>query len=402
MSSFDREVDSESVQYEPVGVKDVLVEMKDTSELLVDLAYSGVLHNDENLAREVLALESKMDLLQIQARMSLLLAARNPSDAKQLASVLGVVSAAEKISDAAGDIANIVIGDIGLPDAIRAALPEAMEVLVWATVAEESPYAGRTLGEIDLETETGVHVIARRRDDDWILNPDEHTKLVPADVLLLRGAEQTVTDVYETVTGTAYERPDEFEHTIADLERAVDAIVLMKNVSELAVDLAYGSVLFDNEELAEEVHSLEVEIDALQERLEAWALQAATQVEDPVSLRGLIHLASSTEIISDAALEITEGILRDIDTHPVIAESIQESDVVIGRFRVDPESRFAERTIGAVADAQAGLTIIAVHRDDDEWIFYPDEAVRIETGDVLIARGTWRAIESFDEASASE
>jgi len=44
----------------------------------------------------------------------------------------------------------------------------------------------------------------------------------------------------------------------------------MKNLSELAVDLAYGSVLFDNEALAEEVSNLEIEVDALQSRFEAW------------------------------------------------------------------------------------------------------------------------------------
>jgi len=48
----------------------------------------------------------------------------------------------------------------------------------------------------------------------------------------------------------------------------------MKNLSELAVDLAYGSVLFDNEALAEEVSNLEIEVDALQSRFEAWTLRA--------------------------------------------------------------------------------------------------------------------------------
>jgi len=105
----------------------------------------------------------------------------------------------------------------------------------------------------------------------------------------------------------------------------------MKNLSELAVDLAYGSVLFDNEALAEEVSNLEIEVDALQSRFEAWTLRAAQEADDPVSLRGLIHLGVATEEISDAALEITEGVMRDIGVHPVVEMAVQESDEIITR-----------------------------------------------------------------------
>ena len=40
-------------------------------------------------------------------------------------------------------------------------------------------------------------------------------------------------------------------------------------MSELAVDLAYGAVLYDSAELAEEVATLEAEVDALESRFEA-------------------------------------------------------------------------------------------------------------------------------------
>ena len=38
---------------QPKSVKDLLVELKDASELMVDLAYAAVFFNDEKLAREV-------------------------------------------------------------------------------------------------------------------------------------------------------------------------------------------------------------------------------------------------------------------------------------------------------------------------------------------------------------
>ena len=102
---------AEEVRYEPVSVKAVLAEMKDTAELLIDLSYSAVLGDSDALAEEVLELEARMDLLQMQGRMSVLLAARNPEDAEALAPVLGVIAAAEKVSNAAGDIQDRPRGD---------------------------------------------------------------------------------------------------------------------------------------------------------------------------------------------------------------------------------------------------------------------------------------------------
>jgi len=392
-------MDEDRVAYEPVSVKDVLAEMKDTAELLIDLSYSAVLLGSDDIAEEVLDLESQMEVLHLQARMSLLMAARNPEDAESLAPVLGVVGAAEKISDAAGDIAKVVLEDIGLPEAMRAALPEAVESVERATVAPGSAYAERTLGEITLETETGVRVIAIRRDGEWLLNPGPETTVRAEDVALLRGPRDGLTEVYETLTGEAYVPPDPPERDSSDLERAVDSIVLMKNMSELAVDLAYGSVLFDSKPVAEEVLELEAEVDALQSRFEAWVLRAASRVDDPVDLRGLVQLARSTEVISDAALEISEGVLRGIGTHPVVAAAVEESDEVIVRATVDPDSGLAGRTLGEVAvKTETGMRVIAVRHPDREsrrtgleggdWVISPGATTEIEPGDVLLAKGT--------------
>jgi len=394
MDRFDG-VSTGSVEYEPVGVKRLLVSMKDQSELIVDLAYSALLHNSEPLAGEVLDLEAEMDVLQLQTRMNMLMAARNTRDAQQLAPVLGMVGAAEKISEAAGDIAAVVLGEDDLPLAIRAALPDAIEVLARAELAGTSAYAGRTLVDINLETETGVRVIAIRRDGDWLLDPGRETRLVPGDTVLLRGPETTLAEVYQTATGEPYERPEEPAEQLADLSRAVDTIVLMKNVSELSVDLAYASVLFDDEELAREVLDLEVEVDSLQSRLEAWTLQGAQEVDDPVALRGFLHLANSTELISDAALEITEGILRDIDTHPVIAESVRESEIAVRRVSVRPESALDGGTVGQLLTEHPGVSPVAIHRADEGWVFYPEDEDHLAGGDAVIVRGTWDATEDL-------
>ena len=391
----------ESVSYEPVSVKELLVEMKDTSELLIDLAYSAVLHRSQNIAHEVLELEAKMNVLQVRARMSLMLAARNPDEAEALAPVLSVVEAADKIADAAGDIAKIVLDEIGLPEAMRGALSDAVEVLVRGTVADGSPYADRTLVDIDLESETGVRVIAVRRDSEWILNPGPETAIHAGDVALLRGPEPAINEAYEPLTGAAYEPADAPEPDVPNLERAVDSIVLMKNLSELAVDLAYGAILFDDEALAEEVATLEVEVDALQSRFEAWVLQAAQQTTDPVTLRGLLRLGISTEVVSDAAVSLSEGVLRDLGVHPVVELAVQESDELIARVEIDDGSTLdGTEIVDGVPAVDSSTSVIAIRRPDEGWLVGPDMDTTLRAGDVLITKGTRTSAAEFDALAA--
>ncbi len=387
---------SKPVEYKPVNVKDILIEMKDTAELLIDLSYSAVLNRSAELAAEVVRLEHKMDVLEIRAQMGLLMAARSPSDAEQLAPVLGIVTATDRISDAAGDIAKIVLEEIGLPEAMRAALPEAVETLLRSEVAADSTYADKTLGKIDLESETGVRMIALRRGDEWLLNPGRETTINAGDVALLRGPESEIGPVYETLTGTAYDPAPPEPSDIADLERAVDAIVQMKNLSELAVDLAYSSVLFDDEELAEEVSNLEIEVDNLESRFEAWVLQAAADAEDPVKLRGLIHLGTSTESISDAALDISEGVLRDITVHPVVQLAVQESDEILIRAEITDGSRLDGTAVtGGVSDADVTMSVIAIRRPGEGWLMIADADAELRGGDIVIAKGTQSTAEQF-------
>ena len=383
---------ADEVEYEPKSVKELLAEMKDTAELLIDLSYSAVLLGSDDVAQEVLVLEEKMDVLQLRARMSILMAARSPADAEALAPVLGIVGAAEKISDAAGDIAKIVLEDIGLPPELRVALPEAMETLVRAEIDDDSPLVGTTLGGSNLETETGVRALAIRRADSWLLNPDSETDLQAGDVVLFRGPDDGIADVYTDATGEVYEAPDPVDSESTDLDRAVNSIVLMKDMGELAVDLAYGAILFDSEDVAEEVFELEAEVDALKSRFEAWTFQAASRVEDPVSLRGLVQLASSTEIISDAALEISEGVLRGLSTHPVVREAVYESDEVIVREAVGTDSALDGTTLGEQeVKTETGMRAIAVRHageDGGDWDISPGPETPLAAGDIILAKGT--------------
>lgn len=60
-----------------------------------------------------------------------------------------------------------------------------------------------------------------------------------------------------------------------DLDRAVDVLVEMKNLSEVAVGLAYSALVLGDFGLAAEVRQLEDRLDEMKDRLELWVLRAA-------------------------------------------------------------------------------------------------------------------------------
>ena len=78
---------------QPKSVKDLLVELKDASELMVDLAYAAVFFNDEKLAREVERLDERMNAHLRRLREVAMLAARSPEDAEGMAGVLWIGTA---------------------------------------------------------------------------------------------------------------------------------------------------------------------------------------------------------------------------------------------------------------------------------------------------------------------
>src|ERR671924_1263798 len=106
--------ESAPMDEEPKSVKELLVEAKDASELMVDLAYAAVFFLEEDLAEEVEELEERMDGYLRRLREVAMLAARSPEDAEAMGRVLHLAAAIEKIGDAASDIARVVQARLGI------------------------------------------------------------------------------------------------------------------------------------------------------------------------------------------------------------------------------------------------------------------------------------------------
>src|ERR671918_2223953 len=127
-------------------VKGLLAEIKDSSELMIDLAYAAVFFSDSDLAKEVTRLEERMFGQLRELRKITILAARSPEDAEHMAGVLEIASAVEKIADAAEDIAHVV--GLGILDDLKKDLRHADEIVSRIKVREGSQVLGRSLRDL--------------------------------------------------------------------------------------------------------------------------------------------------------------------------------------------------------------------------------------------------------------
>ena len=377
----------EGIAYRSRNVRETLVELKNISELAIDLGYAAVLYEYPGLAEEVLELEARADSLQYPAKIALMLAAKRSTDAEQLVGIVQIVEAAVAITHAAADVAGIVANDIGLPAEVRATLPDADEVIMRATVSEDSGAIGRSLGELAFDTGAGVSVIAIRRGEEWNIAPDDEAVVELGDVVIGSGSDAGVADVRELLTGEAsasesHPRPD-----LEAIDRASELVMELKNISELAVGLSYAAVLFDDADLAREVRELETRSDTVKHDVETLVIEAGDHVADPSKLRGLLHLATAAEAICDAAVGIADIVLRDGSVHPVFGQAIGESDELITTTTIEPGSHLEEATLEALElEEETGMTVMAIHRGSD-WILAPTGETRVRAEDVLIARG---------------
>jgi uncharacterized protein with PhoU and TrkA domain len=373
---------------QPKNVKELLVEAKDASELMVDLAYAAVFFNEEDLAEEVEELEQRMDAYLRRLREISMLAARSPEDAESMAGVLHIAAAIEKIGDAASDIARVVHAKLGIPDALRRDLRHADEITGRVRVRENAPATGRTLRELSLPVETGMWLIGIRRGTEWVFDPKGGDVVNGGDVLVYQGPEEGVNLIRATAGAPALPSgPEEDPPVWSELDRAVDILVEMKNSAEVAVGLAYSTLLFQNPSLAAEVTTLEARSDILHDELESWVLRAAPEARRVDELRGLLRIGYASETMFDAARDMTWLVEQGEELHPVVAMALEEAEEVAVETVVEAGSRADGRSLKQLQlETETGMLVLAVQRGR-RWIYRPRPRFVLEAGDRVISIG---------------
>ena len=187
-------------KYKAVPVRETLVEMKDISEMMIDLAYSAAIMDNKPLAEEVMYLEKRMDDLVYILNMNLMLSARNWRDAETLAAVQRVGALTNVMSDAAGDVAGLVLRGIKVHPVAREVFERTEENLEHAHIKEGSILEGNSVDELHLARRIGADIIAIRRGDHWLINPGKEI-IMPEDVIVARGTQEGLTKLVQAAGG---------------------------------------------------------------------------------------------------------------------------------------------------------------------------------------------------------
>lgn len=373
----------------PRNLREMLAKAKDKSELMVDLAYASLFFGDPDMAEEIADLEEAMSHLVHDMRGVCVMAVRHPRESEGMSSVLQVISAIERIANDAVNIARIVTHKLGIPAELVADLSAAEEVSHRVLVSHESRLSHRQLRDHQLPVQTGMRVMAVRR-EHWITDVDGDTVLLPGDVLFLRGSPDGIAPLRELAGAEPWDVPQIPEDpSVSDLDRAVDVLVEMKNLSEVAVGLAYSALVLNDLGLAAEVCHIEDRLDEMKDRLELWVLRAASDKVDPSPLRGLLHLSQAAEDIGDQAQAMVWLIEKQEDVHPVLELALGDSDEVVTRLSVRAGSEADGRLLSELRlKIEGGFTVLAIRRGD-HYVYRPRGGVRLIASDELIASGPY-------------
>lgn len=380
------------IGYKPISVKDILMRMKNVSELIIDLSSCSLLFYDEDIIREVYRLEEEMDNLEAQLIMHAALATRNSDDAEKMVSVYNLAISMDYISDAAGDIARLAERGARLRGSKEFFASSPTSFVYLLNISNKSPFINNRIKDIYEELGGIFNVIAIRRGETYIFEPGEDEYIRNGDILYVKGSAETIGKLIIKSGG----RPEE-EITVFE-EGLLDNLLQLKTVSELMVDLAYSALLTRSIAIADEVMELEDYIDNLAEGFRDNVLKSGElKLEEKVAMIGL---ADAYEEIGDAAVNMIYSLKTGLGTHPIIDMVMDEA---LERYSViEVNEEMSGKTISELNLSKKGITVLAIRRGR-EWLFTPPYSkLKLNRGDVMVvsyyseAEGEMVKLESKD------
>lgn len=378
------------MRYRPSNVKDTIVQIRDVNELMLDFAYSSILFSEEHFGEEVLELMKTMEELIFSGRVAVMLSARRMEETKSLTGVLQFFDSSMQIGTVAVDLAKIELADIGLPRAFIQTLHFVEETLTGIIVPADSKAVSTNVD--DIEKNTGMRLIAiKKRSGQWIFNPSDTIVINENDKLFAKGPFEALSNFEIFISGHSDVFPNlsEIRGEQKELREIRETLIEMMSLSQLSVDLAFSSVIFNSQDIADEVSRIEDKLELLRSDLETKVLLYGKKVEDIKPLRGLIRLAYTSEKLSDASKAISDLVSQGIGTHPVLLYAMKKADEIITRLQVGRGSLIEGKSISeANLEADMGIDIIAVYKENPgRWIYNPKGDVVFEPNDTLIAKG---------------
>ncbi len=166
--------------------QDLLVTMKESAELVVDLAYLYAFEDLPKIKTLILSTEDKIDKLQYELIEEVLrLFKQDMIGKKTLMAYLRMADSFEEIADAAIKIAFGVSARHKPYTILEEVVDDSSEALDYIPVTKDSPYVGKTVKEAEY-LDDFMQILAVRQKGQYFLFPKDDAKIKAGDGLLIK------------------------------------------------------------------------------------------------------------------------------------------------------------------------------------------------------------------------
>ncbi|MFX1395387.1 MAG: potassium channel family protein [Promethearchaeota archaeon] len=394
-------------KYKPLSLKDILKEMKQSIDLMIDLAYSAIKFSSKEIADEASKIEKRIHELIFLLNLQIIQTqAGGFKEAKKLEPIVVMGYSIDKISDALADIARVVYINSDINEFTQLFWDEVPEPIVKITIKEGSEFIDKYRRDIHFRSKHGVDLIAIRRKDNWLFKKDE--KILKDDILIIKGELEPIKDLKKIAKDDDEisfnldneEKEPEFNlqnqeifEYLQDLKKDYTYIT---DISETMIELALAALFFNSYEVAEDVVEMEELMDGLNIVFEKDLLDFAHTLDSPRSLTGIMRIVFSCEQIADAAAHIVENILKGFEPHIILQKAIEETAEIVVRETLSEDSYFKGKTYKELQDKRykRGIHIIALKREK-KWIYSFKPDFIFQEGDLLIGLGPKETVEQW-------
>ncbi len=165
------------------SIKENLLEMKNISELMTDLAYSAVFLRDKLISAEVINMYHKIQELE-KDTLKMLFRIKESEEERMF--IIELTSYIRELAYDAVGIARLSYS-ASFPSIVQDVLKESDKRIIVEQISRKSKAANKTISESEVRTRTKTSIIAIKRKNDWIFNIDEKIKLQPNDQIVAVG-----------------------------------------------------------------------------------------------------------------------------------------------------------------------------------------------------------------------
>ncbi len=342
------------------------------TSIAVDLALYSIAFNDKQAALEVLKLESHIDDDCHKLFSKLLLAVRSPSQSPIALGVMRLASALDTASDAAGDLAGMILKGLPIHKLIKAAVNCCGEVV--SLIKLRRPIATQP---------SLVDILLAKRDDKYLLGP-EWEDLKIGDIIVVRGPLEEVEDL---ASEAGYDLRHQLRTSAPIVAAAIagdelsSSLLHLKSAARLTLDLAFHALIANDKDVAEEVFKLEDEIDDLYIDV----LEKTYGAANPILAKeyaSIAIFAKSMESLGDAAAVIARLIVEGEDTDFITLVSGKSEEAFV---KLEVSGDLAGKRLVSIPLQDLGLIPVSIRRSGLLMLPIPLD-IELREGDIIIAK----------------